>query len=308
MSPTALLDAPATPMVPPPAPVAEPQSPSDDGLLVSERAYWTGYYLGSARHYEWNNGRLEKKPVSDCETWRVYLWLLELVHHYLRTQPVAQVIGLEMGFRLPLPTGTVIRRPDFGVVRNDNGQPLLPLDVSYHGVFDLCVEALSDQDHRSIERDVIVKKAEYAAASVPEYFIVHRELARQAFFRLGSDGVYVPIAPVDGVVRSMVLPGLQFRLRDLQDQPGPEALCQDPVYAAFVLPGWRELEQRAREEAADAEAEAEAQARLEEAARADAEAQARLEETARADAEAAARQAAEQELAVLRARLGRVPL
>jgi hypothetical protein len=80
------------------------------------------------------------------------------------------------------PTGTVIRKPDFGVVRNDNPQPLLPLDCSYHGVFDLCVEALSDNERRGIERDSVAKKAEYAAGGVPEYYILHREPERQGFF------------------------------------------------------------------------------------------------------------------------------
>ncbi|TVQ89897.1 MAG: Uma2 family endonuclease, partial [Chromatiaceae bacterium] len=264
MSPT-LLAAPAAPAVPAAGLDAGPA----DGRLVSETTYWTDYYLESDHHYEWNNGRLEEKPVSDFKTWLVYLWLLELVRHYLRRHPLAQVVGLEMGFRLRLPSGIVIRKPDFGVVRNDNPNPLLPIDVSYHGIFDLCVEALSDQRPGGSARDLVVKKAEYAVAGVAEYFILHHEPARQAFFRLGPGGVYVPHLPVDGVIRSTVLPGLQFRLTDLADQPGPQAMHRDPVYADFVLPEWQALEQRA--EAAAARAEAEAQARLEATARAEAE-------------------------------------
>jgi hypothetical protein len=42
---------------------AEPQSA--DGLRVSEETYWKEYYLESDVHYEWNDGRLEEKPVSD---------------------------------------------------------------------------------------------------------------------------------------------------------------------------------------------------------------------------------------------------
>ncbi|MFB1491676.1 Uma2 family endonuclease, partial [Thiocapsa sp. C3-3m] len=199
---------------------------------------------------------------------------------------------LEMGFRLPLPTGTVIRKPDFGVVCNDNPQPLLYFDASYHGVFDLCVEALSERKPAGIVRDAVTKKAEYAAGGVREYIILHREPERQAFYTLTTAGLYVPIVPEDGVIRSRVLPGLQFRLDDLIAQPSPEAMRRDPVYAAFVLPGWREAEERAEAEARHAEAEAQ---------RAEAETQARLVIEQRLAQEIHARREAEEALARLRA-------
>jgi Uma2 family endonuclease len=275
---------------------------SHDGRWVSEEEYWCEYYLDSDVHYEWNHGRLEEKPVSDYETITVYQWFMALLSHFLRVHPIAKLEALEMGFRLPLPTGTVIRKPDLGVVRHDNPQPLLPLDCSYHGVFDLCVEALSDQEQRGIERDTVIKKAEYAAGGVPEYYILHREPECLAFFTLAASGLYVPIEPQDGVIRSRVLPGFQFRLADLGRRPEHETLRADPVYADYVLPGWRVAEelaaaetQRADAEAARADGEAaraaaEAQRAAAEAQRADAEAQ-------RAAAEAQARQAAEQRAA-----------
>lgn len=54
--------------------------------------------------------------------------------------------------------------------------------------------------------------------------------------------------PVDGVIRSLVLPGFQFRVSDLYQQPEHESLRADPVYADFVLPGWRTAEERATAE------------------------------------------------------------
>ena len=294
---------------PPPAtarpPGVEPQPPGEprcaDGLRVSEETYWNEYYLESDVHYEWNNGRLEEKPVSDYGTFLVYAWFVRLLQHFLDTRPIARMVALEMGFRLKLPTGTVIRKPDFGVVCHTNPQPLLPLDVSYHGVFDLCIEALSDKEWRGSERDTVSKKAEYAAGGVSEYYILHREPERQAFFTRTAAGVYVPMAPDDGVIRSRVLPGLQFRLTDLCAQPEPKAMHLDPVYADFVLPEWREAELRAAAEAqgrrdAEERAQAEAQARRDAERRAEA-------QTQRADAEAQARRQVEQELADLRVQL-----
>ena len=82
----------------------------------------------------------------------------------------------------------------------------------------------------------------------------------------------------------------------------------DPVYAGFVLPGWRADRERA--EAAARQADAEARRADAETRRADAEAQAKREavdradaEARRADAEAQARQRLEHDLAALRARL-----
>lgn len=283
---------------PPPAFEAEIIAPaSQDGRLVTEEEYWRDYYFESDIHYEWNNGRLEEKPVSDFATIQVYIWLMLLVEHYLLTRPIGRLITLEMGFRLPLPTGTVIRKPDFAVVCNENPQPVLWFDASYHGVFDLCVEALSDRERRGIARDAVTKKAEYAAGGVREYYILHREPKHQAFYSLTPAGIYVPIEPVEGVIRSRVLPGFQFRLEDLLAQPAYPALCDDPVYADFVLPGWRAIEERACQEAARAEAAlkyAEAEAARAEAAteRAEAEAVRAQAEAVRAQAEAVRAEAA----------------
>ena len=135
--------------------------------MVSEKKYWEEYYEAKTA-CEWNNGKLEEKPVSDHLTYLVYLWFLKLLDHYLTVHPIARMSGLEMGFRLALPSKTVIRKPDLGVVRNDNPVALKPLDRSYRGIFDLCIEALSDSTQTEARRDTVTKKAEYTAARVPE--------------------------------------------------------------------------------------------------------------------------------------------
>ncbi|WP_295885718.1 Uma2 family endonuclease [uncultured Thiohalocapsa sp.] len=309
---TAIADPPAGS----PEPAASLTPGSEEGRLVSEDTYWRDYYFESDIHYEWNDGRLEQKPVSDYATYLVCQWFLLLLSHFLKTRPIARHVGLEMGFRMRLRDRVVIRKPDLGIVHNDNPQPLLFHDRSYHGIFDICLEGLSDQDRRSIERDTLTKKAEYAAAGVPEYFILHREPRYQRFYRVNDAGIYAPIEPRDGVIASQVLPGFQFRLSDLIEQPEDEALRDDPVYAEFVLPKWREDRERAEAEAQRAETEAqraqlEAQRAETEAQRAEAEAQRAEAEAQRAEAEAEARSEAERrareaeaELARLRAQAG----
>lgn len=252
-------------------PELEPVEPrSEAGKRVSEETYWNRYYLESDIHYEWNNGVLEEKPVSDFETYEIYLWLLRLLDSFLAARPMGKLVGLEMGFRLPLANGVLIRKPDLAVVRNDNPGVLLPLDVSYHGVYDLCIEALATTKPAHITRDTVQKHGEYAQGGVPEYYILHPEPQRRAFYSRNAAGLYVSIPPQNGVIRSRVLPGFQFRLADLISQPAAEALRDDPVYADFVLAGWRADRERADAERARADAEqARAQAERERASSAE---------------------------------------
>jgi Uma2 family endonuclease len=285
------------------ASTASPEAGTADGRLVSEAEYWEDWYDAGDVSYEWNDGRLEEKPVSDFETFQVYLWYLELLRHYLRQQPIGEVVALEMGFRLALPTGTVIRKPDLAVVLADNPVPLDLKDSSYHGVFDLCVEALSTEKPAHVHRDLVVKKAEYAAGGVPEYHVLHREHGNLAFYGLTPGRVYAPL-PVHGsgddrVLRSRVLPGFQFRVSDLMRRPNPDAMRRDPLYSGFVLPEWTRAEQ-AREQA---ERERDATARERDAVARERDAVARERDAALAAArrEAAARAEAEAELARLRA-------
>ena len=216
-----------------------PHTQQSASETVSEAVYWRDYYELSEPGYEWNNGYLEEKPVSDYQTYLVYRWFTALLEFYLQTCSVARFTGLEMGFRLALPNKTTIRKPDLGVVLDSNPVPLQLEDTSYHGIFDICVEALSDSEKSEIERDTVVKKAEYAAAGVKEYFILHDHDKHLAFYRLSQHQTYLPIMPQNGVIHSEVLPGFQFRMKDLFIRPGVVDMLQDSVYQPFVLPTWQ---------------------------------------------------------------------
>lgn len=240
---------------------------SADGHFVSEEQYWADYYERGDFSYEWNNGRLERMPMTDYAQFRLYLWFLSLVKDYFHVYPIGRMVGLEMGFRMALSNRTTIRKPDLAVVLDSNPVALEDKDRSYRGIFDLCIESISDSTEKEVARDTIAKRAEYAAAGVREYFILDERRVETAFYRLNSVGMYVPIAPIDGVVRSHVLPGFQFRLADLYRLPEPPHLVADDVYNHFISPHLRA--ERERAELAIARAEQE-QARAEqEQARAD---------------------------------------
>ena len=229
-----------------------------DGRRVSEAEYWAFYYEFPDVHYEWNNGRLEEKPVSDNLTYWIYSWLRALLDEFFKWQPIAKCTALEHGFRLALSDRVVIRKPDLAVVRNDNPVPLGDLDRSYRGIFDLCIEALSDSDRAARERDEVEKRRDYAQAGVREYYIVHHDPERLTFLSRGHDGRFQSLLGPDGIVRSRTLPGFQFHIRDLLGRTPLETLRHDAIYQAFVYPQWQQEEQaRRREEQARQQAEAE---------------------------------------------------
>ena len=239
-----------------------------DGMVVSEEEYWANYYdesdINSDISYEWNNGVLEEKPLSDYRRVTMYGWFLMLLRAYLETNPVAKLLFLEVGFRLALSNKTTIRKPDISVICNDNPVPLGDTDMSYRGVCDLCVESLSVSRKKEIERDTVVKKGEYERAGVQEYYILDPG-DRTVFYQRNPSGEYEPLeADAEGILRSKVLPGFQFRVADLFSMPTLEELADDPVYRPFVLLQYQSVKQRA--EMAEEQAEiAEKQAAAEKA-------------------------------------------
>jgi Uma2 family endonuclease len=229
---------------------------SEDGKMVSEEEYWADYYNHPDFDYEWNNGILEAKPMSDFIKYSMYDWFVAILREFLRVNPVARKMALEVGFRLEMSDKTTVRKPDLFIVRNDNPVALGDTDRQYYGICDLCIESISDSSKREIERDTVAKKQEYAAAGVREYFILDPSGQHMAFYRLTLKGAYVAIdgGPA-GVICSEVLPSFQFRIEDLYRQPQLVELIDDEVYRDYVLLEYQEERARAEQECARAEQE-----------------------------------------------------
>ncbi len=233
---------------------------SEDGKRVSEEAYWQHYYHHPDFSYEWNNGILEVKSMSDFAKSQLYLWFSTLLQHYVNVHPIAYLIVLDIGFRLALPHKTTVRKPDLGLILKSNQVQIAGSDRSYQGIFDLCIESLSDSARSEIDRDVINKKNEYESIGVQEYYILDDQDRYTVFYERTAAGVYQPL-PVQpgGVIASGILPGFQFRLEDLYRQPTWQAMVEDPVYQGFVLPAY--VAERQRADQAEADRLVEAQAR-----------------------------------------------
>ncbi|MYC93624.1 MAG: Uma2 family endonuclease [Caldilineaceae bacterium SB0661_bin_32] len=284
-----------------PAQSVNPFAP-DDGRRVSKEEYWARWYENPYPDidvsYEWNNGRLEAKPLPNHPQIRQYRWFSLLLDCYVQVNPIARFIDLETGVSMTVldsgvPSGKwdVVYKPDIGVVLNDNPAPWGAVELrAFEGVCDMIVEEVSDSTLAEVRRDTEEKKRGYALAGVKEYFILDPADRYMRFYRLTASRRYAEIRPdAAGVIRSQVLPGFQFRRRDLLTLPVQEELALDDVYSGYVIPALQIAVTEAEEEAA-ARREAERR-REEEAQRAQEEAAARQAAEQRAEAEAAARRA-----------------
>ncbi|MCP4344871.1 MAG: hypothetical protein GY795_05020, partial [Desulfobacterales bacterium] len=75
-----------------------------------------------------------------------------------------------------------------------------------------------------------------------------------AFYRLDKRGKYRKIGTgKDGIVRSAVLPGFQFRISDLYTQPSLEEMAEDEIYNKYVLPSHKKMKKQAEQEKKRAE-------------------------------------------------------
>ncbi len=273
----------------------------DDGRRVSLEEYWEKWYENPYPDldvsYEWNNGILEAKPLHNAPQIGLYNWFLALLLRNLETFDHASLINLETGFVLNIedesdPKGerVQVRKPDIGVILNTNPVSWGELDQRhFDGVCDLVVESVSDSTLAEVLRDTVEKREDYALGGVKEYYILDPEGERTRFYALTSDGEYEEIPPDEnGVIRSNVLAGLQFRLDDLQRRPRLVELALDDVYSEYVIPELRAAVTRA--EQAEAQAATAARKRSE----------------AQAAREAAARQQAEEQVKALEAELARL--
>lgn len=204
----------------------EPGFPrSEHGRPVSEDEYWKTYYnyVGKSDfRYEWNNGYLEEIPGRTYAAVKMQMWLDGILYYFISeagNRTVQHVIMRKIGFRLALSDKVAIRKPASAVISDENPVKLQGSDSVYSGIFDICIDTVSDISDETVRQDTVIKKDKYEAAGVREYYLLDAEKRHTAFYRLGSRGRYEHIRP-DGndIISSDVLPGFHFRVSDLYRQ------------------------------------------------------------------------------------------
>ena len=284
---------------------------SDDGKQITETTYWDVYYHDPDFKYEFNNGILEEKEMPTSLIDLISQWLELLLYYYLTHNPIARRIRSELGFKIKLEDKTVIRKPDYAILLNTNPNQFKDEDCSFQGTYDICIEFLSKTKEEYVTRDTIDKKNEYEAGNVKEYYIIDANQEHTEFYRLVSNAkrqYYEAIKPQNGLIRSTVLPGFQFRLSDLYTSPNIEKLYTDDVYKSFVKVDYQkqikktEQERRAKEQERQAKEDALAKAEQERQAK-EQERQAKEDALAKAEQERRAKEDALKEIECLKKRL-----
>jgi Uma2 family endonuclease len=124
------------------------------------------------------DGRLEVLPMPTDEHQGLLEWLSDALRAALGPRGVVRVAPL----RLRLPSGR-FREPDILALR-DAGDSRRR-NRYWHGA-DLIVEIVSPDDPA---RDLVIKRAEYAAARVPEYWIVDPRAQTVTVLRLAGESM-----------------------------------------------------------------------------------------------------------------------
>lgn len=150
---------------------------------------------------EWVDGEVIILSPASVPHQSIVVFLDRVVGFFVELFDLGVLLTAPTQMRLPgRPSG---REPDLLFVAKEHLDRLSRNRLD--GPADLVVEVVSPE---SAARDREVKRAEYEAAQIPEYWLLDETQRRADFLALGADGRYHPI-PVgeDGVFRSNVLPG-----------------------------------------------------------------------------------------------------
>jgi Uma2 family endonuclease len=178
---------------------------------------WLAWDAGETRS-EWVDGEVIVFMPTSERHWQIVFFLATLLTHYVRFRRLGRVLAESVAMRL----ARAARVPDLLFVANERLDRLTATQLL--GPADLAVEVVSED---SAARDREHKLAEYAAAGVPEYWLVDARPGQRGaeFFRL-VDGAYRSVAAgADGRYRSPAIPGFWLRPAWLEQDPLPDALA-----------------------------------------------------------------------------------
>ncbi|GAB4212193.1 MAG: Uma2 family endonuclease [Roseiflexaceae bacterium] len=176
----------------------------DSNLQISASGWSEAEYLSLSartnRLVELSEGCIEVLPAATRSHQRILLFLYRLLFGLIETRGRGSVLAAPLPVRL---WEGKIREPDLIVMLAEHR------DREHEAYFDgadLVVEVVNPDDP---ERDLTVKRAEYAQAGIPEYWIVDPKAATITVLRLdgehytehrrGGRGETVASALLDGV-------------------------------------------------------------------------------------------------------------
>jgi Uma2 family endonuclease len=207
----------------------EAPPPTEHRLRMSYEE-WLAWDGSSGRQTEWVGGEVIVFMPPKLAHQDLLLFLAELLVRFVRRRRLGRVFVAAIEMKLSSQKAS--REPDILFLATEHLHRVTPERID--GPADLAVEIVSDD---SVTRDKRDKRAEYAAAGIPEYWILDPRPGRQRaeFLRLGPDGEYHE-GPRDeaGHYHSAVLAGFWLDPAWLWQQPLPDP---DDVLARVFADG-----------------------------------------------------------------------
>lgn len=161
--------------------------------------------------YEVLDGVLYVSPAPSIRHQELVRDITLALHLHCRARDLGQVLPAPVDTHL----GTHdVAQPDVLFVAAENLDRFT--EAKLEGAPDLAVEVLSSDKRR----DVVLKRARYQAAKIPEYWLVDPEIESVEVLRLDAAGVYqtaqrLAMHTGGGVLESPLLPGLRLDLAQL---------------------------------------------------------------------------------------------
>ncbi len=166
---------------------------------------------------EWVDGEVIMAPPASAAHVRLVRFILTVMTIFVEQHKLGEVLGPELQIR-----HAALRRrrvPDVLFISKERMNIVQKTYVV--GAPDLIVEVVSPD---SVARDWRDKYLEYEAAGVREYWVVDPVMQRVEAYALGTDQKYTPIEELDGMIRSVVLPGFYLKPAWLWQDPLPDSL------------------------------------------------------------------------------------
>ncbi len=158
------------------------------------------------------DGVIYMASPDNIDAYRHYRWLGHLMSDFCEETDQGEIFGSRVAFRLadlgsPEPDLAFVQKARLHLVRRG----------FFDGPPDAAFEIVSPE---SVERDYVLKRSQYEAAGVAEYWIIDAMERRVTLLRLGANGKYREVKPRKGELHSAVLRGFWLR---------PEWLWQEPL-------------------------------------------------------------------------------
>jgi Uma2 family endonuclease len=146
----------------------------------------------------------------------IFVWMVGLLHDFAELKDLGKVYGSRVALRLDKINGP---EPDIAFVSTKNKDRVKRGFVL--GPSDIAVEIVSPD---SVERDYVMKRAQYERHGIKEYWIIDEVQQSATFLRLNRAGKFREVRLRNGEFHSHALPGFWFRPSWLWQNPRPRKL------------------------------------------------------------------------------------